>query len=394
MTEFNFQRPDPRVADLLTDYPADLFTERLYQSIELADRYCIDLALDLLHRLDILPLLSSWRSSSELAAELHFNPRFLNPLNWLLNLLAKAQLLVVQKQDPINRYRASSSLRPPELAELRNIGLTIDPGNAATLDLLEAAAAVYPNVAQGKSSGEEALFGAGNVNLWLTYFNNNNPLYAVNNWIAAYAAAQRLATKSRLRILEIGAGAGSASEALLHVLIQQHLVDRIDCYVITEPSPFFRRRAERTLKAKFRDVALQFQAMDMNKLWSQQDINLTNFDLIYAVNALHVAYNLPFTIDQAHSALASGGWLIAGESMRPTPNQAIHAELIFQILDSFNDVITDTEIRPNPGFLSHQQWRQVFRIADFKPIELTPDLEQIHPLCGVFYTGAICGQRS
>lgn len=393
MIPFNAQRPDPRVADFLTDYPAGLFDDRLYQSIILADRYCLDLGLDLLRQLDILPLLKDWRSASELATQLHFNPRFLNALNWLLNLLAKAQLLTVQKHENVNRYLASSSLRLPELADLRAIGITIDPGNAATLDLLEAAAAVYPKVAQGTSSGEEALFGTGNVNLWLTYFNNQNPLYAVNNWIAAHAAAKRLATRTRLRILEIGAGAGSASEALLNVLMQQNLADRIEHYVVSEPSPFFRRRAERTLKAKFRGLALAFQNMDMDKPWLQQ-AELGHFDLIYAVNALHVAYDLPFTINQAHSILAPGGWLIAGESMRPMPGQPIHAELIFQILDSFNDVITDAEFRPNPGFLSPQQWQQVFRLAGFKSVELTPNLQQIYPLCPNFYTGVICGQRS
>lgn len=392
MNQFNFQRPDPRVANLLGDYPADLFNERLYQSIELADRYCVDLALDLLRRLDILPLLNSWRSAPEIAAQLSFDTHFLNPLNWLLNLLAKNHLLAVQQQDDVYYYQVNSSFHPPQLAELRAIGLAIDPSNAATLDLLETAANVYPSVAQGKSSGEEALFGAGNAGLWFTYFNNHNSLYAINNWITAHAAAKRLAGKSRLRILEMGAGAGSASEALLDVFTQQHLVNCIDRYVITEPSPFFRRRAERKLKKSFPDLPLEFRAMDMNIPWPQQDVDIAHFDLVYAVNALHVAYDLSFTIHQARSALASDGWLIAGESMRPVVNQPIHAELIFQILASYNNVITDPKTRPNPGFLSPQQWQQAF-LSSFKHVELTPDLKKIHPLCAVFYTGAICGQR-
>jgi SAM-dependent methyltransferase len=109
---------------------------------------------------------------------------------------------------------------------------------------------------------------------------------------------------------------------------------------------------------------------------------------------MHVAHDLLFSINQAHRVLAPGGWLIAGESMRPMPGQPIHAELIFQILDSFNNVTTDAEIRPNPGFLTPQQWRQALRLADFNTVELTPNLEQIYPLCPYFYTGAICGQRS
>ncbi len=36
---------DPRLADWLKDYPSDVFSERLYQSIELMERYSIELAL-------------------------------------------------------------------------------------------------------------------------------------------------------------------------------------------------------------------------------------------------------------------------------------------------------------------------------------------------------------
>src|SRR5207249_8964134 len=68
------------------------------------------------------------------------------------------------------------------LKALRAIGLSIDPANAATLDLLDHAASLYVAVASGQQSGDHNLLGPQGVPLWLNYFHNDNLTYAVNNW--------------------------------------------------------------------------------------------------------------------------------------------------------------------------------------------------------------------
>ena len=65
-----------RLTRLLQDYPAPVFSEQLYQSIELMERYSIDLAIDLLRRLDVVDQLDEWRSADELCDMLSFQPRF------------------------------------------------------------------------------------------------------------------------------------------------------------------------------------------------------------------------------------------------------------------------------------------------------------------------------
>ena len=44
---------DPRLAECLKEFPAAIFSERLYQSIELMERYSIELAVDLLGQLNL-----------------------------------------------------------------------------------------------------------------------------------------------------------------------------------------------------------------------------------------------------------------------------------------------------------------------------------------------------
>ncbi len=89
------------------------------------------------------------------------------------------------------------------------------------------------------------------------------------------------------------------------------------------------------------------------------------FDLVYAVNVMHISKNLLFSLNEARSALVADGWLVIGECVRPYDNQPMYPELMFQILDSFTNVETDPEIRPNPGFLTAEQWRRAFLRAGF-----------------------------
>jgi hypothetical protein len=128
--------------------------------------------------------------------------------------------------------------------------------------------------------------------------------------------------------------------------------------------------------------------------WESQGVARGEFDLVYGVNVLHVAKDLLFSLNQARDALAADSWLVIGECVRPYFNQPIYAELIFQILDSFTDVNTDPEIRPNPGFLTADQWRRAFTRTGFECAEVAPDVERIREVYSHFFTGAICGQRA
>jgi SAM-dependent methyltransferase len=261
------------------------------------------------------------------------------------------------------------------------------------LDLLDHAASLYPAVARGEQSGDHSLFGPQGIALWLNYFHNDNLTYAVNNWVGAALAADRLSTRRGLRILEVGAGAGSASETLVRWFDECGLLPLIERYLITEPNAFFRRRAQRELAKQYPDLALEWGALDLNLPWDTQGIAWAEFDLVYAVNVLHVSNDLLFSLNQARSALTANGWLVIGECLRPYVNQPIYPELMFQILASFTEVQIDLEIRPNPGFLTADHWRRAFTRAGFEHTEVAPDINGIREIYPHFFTGAICGQN-
>jgi len=91
--------------------------------------------------------------------------------------------------------------------------------------------------------------------------------------------------------------------------------------------------------------------------------------------------------------VAPAGCLIISECVRPYLDQPMYPELVFQILDSFTDVDTDSEFRPNPGFLTADHWRRAFSRAGFEHTEVKPELDGIREIYPHFFTGAICGQQ-
>ena len=358
------------------------------------ERYSIELAVDLSRQLDLVERLRKWRSIDELCRLLSFQPRFKFALRWILERLVQTGCVEVQTNRNLRFYRLRYPPWEADLKRFHAIGLSIDPANAPTLDLLDHAASLYPAVASGRQSGDRNLLGPQGVPLWLNYFHNDNSTYAVNNWVGAVLAADHLSTGHGLRILEVGAGTGSASEILLRLLAERGLLPQIERYLITEPNAYFRRCSQRRLAGQHHNLALEWAPLDLDLPWNGQGITSGEFDLVYGVNVMHISKNLLFSLNEARSILADDGWLVIGECVRPYDNQPIYPELMFQILDSFTNVQTDPEIRPNPGFLTPEQWRRAFSRAGFKRTGVAPDIDRIREIYPHFFTAAICGQNS
>jgi SAM-dependent methyltransferase len=390
---FKVQPSDPRLAEYLKEYPQPVFSERLYQSIELLERYSVEMAIDLARRLNLIDHLSQWRSVDDLCSHLSFQPSFKFALHWILERLVEIDCVEARTDGNTRFFHLRHTLRKPDLENLRAAALQIDPANAATLDLLDRAASLYPVVANGEQSGDRSLLGPQGVPLWLNYFHNDNLTYAVNNWVGATLAAECLSSRATFSVLEIGAGPGSASEILLRLFDERGLFPRVERYLVTEPNAFFLRCAQRKLARQYPDLSLEWAALNLDLPWNTQGINPDDFDLVYAVNVMHISKDLLFSLNEARSALASGGWLVIGECLRPYFNQPIYPELMFQILESFTNVQTDPDVRPNPGFLTAEQWRCAFTRAGFQRISVAPDIDRIREIYPHFFTGAICGQN-
>lgn len=390
---------NPAVDDLLGEIPRDLFSDRLYQACELVERYVSDWAVALAQRLGLEPELAQGATVQQLLRTQGYPFDESRALSWLLARLADAGHL---ERTGEASYRLPRALPDPELDLLRALGLAIDPAIAPTLAILDAAGEAFPKVLAGALTGEQALFTSARMPLWTEYFHNANPIYALNNRLAAIAAANRLpaiAAANRLpeagglRILEIGAGAGSAAEALLDELLRRGRLGEVAEYRLTEPNPMLRRRASRSLAARYPGLALADQAYDIDHDPAAQGLPEATFDLVFAVNVLHIARDLRASLAWLRSLLAPGGWLVGGECQRLFPGQTIPIELVFEQLASFTDVALDPEVRTSHGFLTPEQWKRALTVTGFAAVVDVPDLERIRDHYPRFFSGALCAQR-
>jgi SAM-dependent methyltransferase len=383
-----------RAADAhLGEIPVGLFSDSLYEACELVERYVSDHALDLARRLGAGPALAEGVSTEELVERLALSIEERPAIGWLLDRLSDAGHVDRAATATGDRYRAPRELPRPELSAIRALALEIEPSIRPTLALLDAAAASFPDVVAGRTTGEQALFSGGKMQLWLDYFHNADPIYALNNRIAATVAANRLPERAGLRVLEIGAGGGSAAEALLDELAARGRLADVAEYRLTEPNAFLRRRAARSLAGRFPGVPLADLAFDVDLDAAGQGLHEGRHDLVLAVNVLHVARDLAGALGRARRLLAPGGWLVAGECLRLFPRQTIAVELVFQQLRGFTRVALDPELRPAHGFLAPADWRRAFAAAGFDGVAVVPDLERIRDHHPRFFTGAIAGRR-
>jgi SAM-dependent methyltransferase len=276
-----------------------------------------------------------------------------------------------------------------DLAAVRDEQLHHDPSWMPSYVLAETVAPDYPAFLRGDVVGEEVLFSPRRLRLWVDYFSNQNGLYAVNNRIGAAAVEQWLPLDGGV-VLELGGGLGSGALAVLEHLEVAGRLGAIQEYRFTELVPAFLRRGEQALRARRPEsVPMRFDILDMNRSFEAQGIAPSSVTAVYAVNTLHVAHDLDFTLGQILRTLRPGGWLIVSECVRPYPLQAIYAEFIFNLIQTFRSPRLHPVYRPNGGFLTPDQWKGTIESAGFAETRFVPDVMRIRRKVPDFFASAI-----
>jgi SAM-dependent methyltransferase len=282
-----------------------------------------------------------------------------------------------------------------EVADFETVAAELgarEPGAAVGIEILRTLINEAKRYFRGEASGDEILFAPQQLPLWLKYFSNDNLLYAINNTIGAEALARLVpADGGAFEILEIGGGCGSAAEQALRTL-----GSAITRYRFTEVAETFARHGERAAQAAAApSTVVESARLDMTKPWAAQGVEPGTFDAIYAVNCFHVAPDLDFVVAEAVKALKPGGTVVVSECVRPSKlARPIHAEIIFDFLDSFTDVITDPVKRPTHGFLSPTAWRATFEAAGLGDVTILPDVDAVAEVYPDFVVGAVLARAA
>jgi SAM-dependent methyltransferase len=360
---------------------ASLFDDRFVRSCDLYEKYVEGLAGRAFEATGLAAVCDAPRTVGEAVSAAGLDEaRAGVPAAWLFAMLAARGALARDG----DRYRLAAALADADLDAPRAAQAANDPGCLPAYDLAAYAAQHYPDVLSGRTAGEQVLSDPAALDLWGGYFSNANALYAVSNALGARAAATALEAYGG-SVLELGAGLGSAAEALL----ERAPAAAVAAYRVTDASPLFVRRAKRALEPRFKALALQFAGLDIDAPFAAAGIAPRSQALVYAVNVLHVARDLAATLGEIRDALAPGGSLVFAECIRPRAGQPLHAEFVFNLLGAFRAPVLQPPWRPNGGFLTAAEWTAALEANGFGDVRVVPDLAAIRDHYPSFVVGAI-----
>ena len=182
---------------------------------------------------------------------------------------------------------------------------------------------------------------------------------AANQMLADAVAAllEQLPEDRRLRVVEIGAGTGSATAAVLPELPE----GRFD-YIYTDISAGFFAEAEGRFGG--REACITYRVLDIEKDPAAQGFDYHSYDLLIASNVLHATRYLSETLEHCRNLLAPSGHLVALENLRGQG----WLDLTFGQLDGwwrFAD-----SCRPHHALAGPAVWRQALADAGFDGAEV------------------------
>ncbi len=386
-------RASATVAGLLPPPLVPLFDARFTRSHRLLEEYVYRLTLQVFAaaRLDVV--VREWGTAEEVAARGGLDPRpSAVPVDWMLRHLAARGAVAREVGADGPRFRAGRGLPILDPAPVLSEQREHDAACLPSYTLAEAAARDYPAFLRGERAGDEILLAPTRLPLWAGYFSNDNTLYAVNNRVGA-AAVEAWMRPGAGAILELGGGLGSGTAAVLERLGASGRLGDVRAYRFTELVPAFLRRAQR-LQERFGDArSLGFAPLDMNRPFAAQGVAPASVSIVYAVNTLHVAHDLAFTLGEVREALEPGGQLIVSECVRPRPGQTLYPEFVFNLMEAFRAPRLHRDYRPNGGFLTPEQWTRAFEAAGFVDVRFFPDVARIREAVPDFYAAAIGATR-
>ncbi len=248
-----------------------------------------------------------------------------------------------------------------ELAALDNQHPVVRPHRALLSTCLDA----YPEVLRGTADPVGVLFPAGSTQLVEAIYRGNAVVDHHNALVAAFVriAAQRPAC----RVLEIGAGTGGTTAAVLHELDDAGVPGGFE-YVYTDISSHFLRHGERAF-ARGRDY-LRFARLDIETAPASQGFAPGSFDAVLATNVLHATRNIATTLHHVRQLLRPGGLVIVNELVR----REDYATITFGLTKGWW-AYEDHEHRiPGTPLLAANTWTRLLEAAGFEDVQIASPL--------------------
>ena len=232
------------------------------------------------------------------------------------------------------------------------------PHGVIEAGLFRRSAGALPDVLRGRADPLTLLFSSGEPTPADLYL--KAPVARAANRMlqeAIQALVAALPDGRRLRVIEVGAGTGSATASVLPKLPE----GRFD-YMYTDISAGFFAEAEE----RFGDAGgcIEYRPLDIEKDPVDQGFDAHGYDLLLASNVLHATRYLEETLGHCRQLLAPSGQLIALENLSGLG----WMDLTFGQLDGWWRFADD--YRPHHALASPAVWRRALGDAGFEEVEV------------------------
>ncbi|MFN3647968.1 MAG: SDR family NAD(P)-dependent oxidoreductase [Armatimonadota bacterium] len=228
----------------------------------------------------------------------------------------------------------------------------------AALDLLAHCGSQLAEVLTGERDPLALLFEGGRAERLY----HDSRVYDAMSRLAAQAVQAALPTGRPVRILEVGAGTGGTTAAVLPALPAEGVE-----YWFTDLSPQLLAQARERFSGR---TFMRFERLDVTEDPGPQGFTARSFDLILAANVLHATPDLEVTLSHLERLLAPGGSLVLLEGSGPQG----WIDVVFGLTDGWW-CFTDTHRRPSYPLLTSEGWLRLLRergwsaAASLAPVE-------------------------
>ena len=189
-----------------------------------------------------------------------------------------------------------------------------------------------------------------------------------------------------------GGGLGGGTKQFVKQRLEDNNSIKNFTYYFTDIANKMLRTTKRELLNITKELdSFNFQKLDFNKSLEEQGFKRNSIDIIWGVNAAHVAMDLRFTLNELYKTLKPNGSLILSETVRPVGNTMIQQELLLNTLDDYWNVKLDKYIRPRHGFMDWTDWTNALNAIGFSNVETVPDMGKMQKQYDNCYVAVIRG---
>ncbi|WP_044965062.1 SDR family NAD(P)-dependent oxidoreductase [Sorangium cellulosum] len=249
--------------------------------------------------------------------------------------------------------------------EQEKVAWSAEPNLRAQVRLVEATLRALPRILTGAIPATEVIFPRSSMALVEDVYKNNGPADYFNAALADQVLAfvdARIARDpaARIRIVEIGAGTGSASAHVFERLWSRR--EHVEVYRYTDLSKAFLFHAQEHYAT--RAPYLKCQIFDVERDPSEQSIEIGTYDVAIAANVLHATRNVRRTLRNVKAMLKPNGVLVLNE----ITSHALLVHLTFGLLEGWWRYEDDALRMPGTPGLSAQTWRRVLEDEGFRSV--------------------------